>query len=79
MAVFPALHAAIHNDSADPSHRCAVTMFLHGQVHASSSAPDAASSAPVYFATPLIAADVFVSTDVRLLPSRGPPFLLPVI
>jgi hypothetical protein len=79
MAAFPALHALVHGDSTDPSHQCAVTLFLHGQVHASSAAVEAAPGAPAFAAEPLLATTVFVSTDVQLLPSRGPPSILPVI
>jgi hypothetical protein len=79
MAAFPALHALVHNDSSDPSHHCVVTMFLHGQVHASSAAVAAARSAPAFAAEPFFAAAAFVSADVRLLPCRGPPFLRPLI
>jgi hypothetical protein len=79
MAAVPALHALVHRDSSDPSHHCVVTMFLHGQVHASNAAVDAAPSAPAFADEPLFAAAVFVSADVRLLPCRGPPFLRPVI
>jgi hypothetical protein len=75
MAAAPALHALVHGDASDPSHHCAVTMFLHGQVHASSAAVKVARSAPAFAAEPLFAVAAFVSADVRLLPCRGPPFL----
>ena len=73
MAAIPALHALVHNDSSDPSHQCAVTMFLHGQVHASSAAVAVARSAPAFAEAPLLGDAIFVSADVRLLPCRGPP------
>jgi hypothetical protein len=79
MAVFPSLHALVHNDSTDPSHRCAVTMLLHGQVHATGGAVEVIRNAPIFFARPLATSAVFVSADVRLLPSRGPPVLPAVI
>jgi hypothetical protein len=73
MVAVPALHAIVHHDAADPDHECAVTLFAHGQV-------DAAAAVPPVFCPPavLISIDVFprvifVSTDVRLLPGRGPP------
>ncbi|HUD45188.1 MAG TPA: hypothetical protein VMR33_00075 [Candidatus Baltobacteraceae bacterium] len=79
MAAVPALHALIHSDSSDPSHQCAVTLFLHGQVHASSAAVEVAGGPPVFAARPLFGTVVFVSSDVRLLPSRGPPALRSII
>ncbi len=79
MAASPALHALVHSDSTDPSHQCAVTLFLHGQVHSSSAAIAPARSAPVFAAEPLVCAAIFASSDVRLLPSRGPPSLRSVI
>jgi hypothetical protein len=73
MAVFPALHSLVHHDACDPDHECAVTLFSHGQVDASPTA------LPVFCApAPLIDRQsppriIFVSADIRLLPSRGPP------
>jgi hypothetical protein len=79
MATFPALHALVHHDSTDPSHNCAVTMFLQGQVHASSPAVNVVRSAPIFYTQPFVAAADFVAADVQLLPSCGPPAFLPVI
>ncbi len=73
MAVFPALHALVHPDADDPGHECAVTLFSHGQVDTScTAAPVLHAPAPLTFsqAPPEI---IFVSADIRLLPSRGPP------
>jgi hypothetical protein len=73
MAVFPALHALVHPDCSDPDHECAVTLFAHGQVDASPAA------APVFLAPARLVFRqsppriIFVSADIRLLPSRGPP------
>jgi hypothetical protein len=73
LAAFPALHALVHPDSSDPDHECAVTLFSHGQVDASSIA------APVFLGpvrlifNPSLPRIIFVSADIRLLPSRGPP------
>jgi hypothetical protein len=73
MAVFPALHAIVHPDCADADHECAVTLFAHGQIDASSTA------APVFCIPACLTFSqspppiIFVSTDIRLLPSRGPP------
>jgi len=73
MSAFPALHSLVHPDSADPSHECAVTLLSHGKVDVSTAA------APVLFAparvifSQLRPSVIFVSADIRLLPSRGPP------
>ena len=73
MAAFPALHALVHPDASDPDHECAVTLFSHGQVDVSSAA------APVFCAPARLIFSqsppriIFVSADIRLLPSRGPP------
>jgi hypothetical protein len=75
MSVFPALHTFVHPDASDPSHQCAVTLFLHGQVHVSAANVAPARSAPAFAAEPLFATAVFSSADVRLLPCRGPPAL----
>ena len=73
LAVFPALHALVHPDAGDADHECAVTLFSHGQVDASTAAP-AVFRAPASLifsqSPPKI---IFVSADIRLLPSRGPP------
>jgi hypothetical protein len=79
MAAVPDLHARIHSDSSNPSHQCAVTMFLHGQVHAASAAVDAVRNVPVFSSEPLLTAEAFASVDVRLLPCRGPPSLRSVV
>ena len=73
MAVLPALHALVHHDASEPGHECAVTLFSHGQVDASTTTvPVVCAPAPLVFSQspPGI---IFVSTDVRLLPGRGPP------
>jgi hypothetical protein len=73
MAVFPALHALVHHDACDPDHECAVTLFTHGQVDASTTAVAVVSApaVPVFNQEP--PGIIFVSADIRLLPSRGPP------
>jgi hypothetical protein len=73
MVAIPALHALVHPNSTDPTHQCAVTLLLHGQVHASSPFVETTRSAPAFAAEPLFANAGFVSADVRLLPCRGPP------
>jgi hypothetical protein len=73
MAAVPDFHAWVHHDAGNPNHECAVTLFLHGQVHGSSTAVEA-SPCPAVLVSHAAARGVdFVSIDVRLLPGRGPP------
>jgi len=73
MAAVPALHQLLHHDANDPSHECAVTLFLGGQVHCPGTDVAAIEPLPVLISpAPARCAD-FVSADVRLLPGRGPP------
>jgi hypothetical protein len=73
MAAVPAFHAWAHNDASNPGHECAVTLLLHGQVHSPTTEVDVTRYLPVpVFRAPARDVD-FVSTDVRLLPGRGPP------
>jgi hypothetical protein len=73
MATVPAFHAWAHQDASDPSHECAVTLFVHGQVHSPSTEVEVTkSSSGLFFYLPPRSVE-FVSADVRLLPSRGPP------
>jgi len=73
MAAVPSFHAWVHHDANDPSHECAVTLLLHGQVHAAGTEVGVMEFLPVLISSaPARCAD-FVSADVRLLPSRGPP------
>jgi hypothetical protein len=73
MVVFPELHALIHSDAADSNHNCAVTLFTHGQVHGADAAVPVVRPEPVALFIQSLREAVFVSTDVRLLPGRGPP------
>jgi hypothetical protein len=73
LAACPTLHKSIHKDADNTSHECAVTLFSHGQVDATSAAaPVFCAPAQLIFCQtpPRI---IFVSTDIRLLPGRGPP------
>jgi hypothetical protein len=73
MAAVPAFHSWVHHDAGDPNHECAVTLVLNGQLHSPATAVEAILSPPLFISsTPARCAD-FVSTDVRLLPNRGPP------
>ena len=73
MAALPALHAFVHHDSSDPNHECAVTLLLHGQVDASSAATPVFVAPQILSVVPDAPEAIFVSADLRLLPSRGPP------
>jgi hypothetical protein len=73
MAVLPALHALVHHDAAEPGHECAVTLFSHGQVDASTTAAPVVCAPTTLVFSQSLPEIIFVSTDVRLLPGRGPP------
>jgi hypothetical protein len=73
MEIFPALHLFIHSDAGDPDHECAVTLFTHGQVHGADAAVPILRPEPVVVFSQSRPEVLFVSTDVRLLPGRGPP------
>jgi hypothetical protein len=73
MAAVPAFHSWFHHDAADPDHQCAVTLFLHGQMHSATTGVEAAAFSPVLISLAPARGVDFVSADVRLLPSRGPP------
>jgi hypothetical protein len=70
------LHALLHKDASEPGHQCAVTLFAHGQVHCPDAAVPVVRSEPMVVFVASRPAAVFVSSDVRLLPDRGPPSLL---
>jgi hypothetical protein len=73
MAAVPALHAWAHPDARDPGHECAVTLFLHGQLHSSATEVAVTKHPPVLVSQAPVRRVDLVSSDVRLLPSRGPP------
>ena len=73
MAAVPAFHAWAHQDASDPSHQSAVTLRLQGQVHSPATEVAAAKDQPVLTFQVPARRIAFVSADVRLLPSRGPP------
>ncbi len=73
LATVPALHTWLHQDASAPGHECAVTLILSGQVHTpTTDVAVAPCPSPLLSYTPSRGVD-FVSADVRLLPSRGPP------
>jgi hypothetical protein len=73
MAAIPALHTLVHDDASDPAHQCAVTLLSQGQVHCASVTVECGQPAPIFAPTAPASTRIFVSTDVRLLPVRGPP------
>ena len=74
MTVAPALHHWVHHDASDPAHQCAVTLFLSGQVHTPNTEVAIINRLPVLISIEPARRVEFSSTDIRLLPSRGPPF-----
>jgi len=73
MAAVPALHTLVHPDASKPGHECAVTLFCHGQVLASSEPRPLLCPKERLIFSQALPKVVFVSADVQLLPSRGPP------
>jgi len=75
MVALPGLHVLFHSDASDPGHQCAVTLFAHGQVHCPEAAVPVVRPEPLAVFVQSRREAGFVSTDVRLLPGRGPPSL----
>jgi len=73
LAAVPALHKLVHHDAGDPSHQCAVTLLLNGEVHCPGTEVAVTKSTPVLISVAPSRRIVWVSADVRLLPGRGPP------
>jgi hypothetical protein len=73
LAAVPALHEWVHHDARNATHECAVTLLLNGQVHSSSTQVDVVKRLPVLVSREAARTVDFVSADIRLLPSRGPP------
>jgi hypothetical protein len=73
LAAVPAFHAWVHQDASAPGHECAVTLFLNGQVHSPTTDVAVAPCPPLLVSHAPARGVNFVSADVRLLPSRGPP------
>lgn len=73
MAAVPCFHAWLHHDASEADHECAATLLLSGQVHASNADVNVARPAPVLISQSPDRQVHFDSTDIRWLPSRGPP------
>jgi hypothetical protein len=73
MAMAPAFHAWVHHDACDPGHECAATLLVSGQVHCPTTGVETPKDPPVLVLLAPAPCVDFVSADVRLLPSRGPP------
>jgi hypothetical protein len=73
VAMAPSIHAWVHPDACDPGHECAVTLLVNGQVHCPTTIVEAAKVLPVLVSAAPVPCVDFVSADIRLLPSRGPP------
>jgi hypothetical protein len=73
LAAAPDLHSWFHQDAGAPGHECAVTLFLSGQVHSPNTDVAVAPCPPLLISLAPARGVEFVSADVRLFPSRGPP------
>jgi hypothetical protein len=73
MAASPSLHEWFHSDAGDSGHRCAVTMFAHGQVDSSS--VDVVVVGPQTFLVndPSVEISVFSPAIENLPAGRAPP------
>jgi hypothetical protein len=73
MVALPALHQLIHYDAASSAHQCAVTMLAHGQIDCATTDVRACGLNLVLMPGARLPDVHFVSTDLQLQPSRGPP------
>jgi hypothetical protein len=74
LAASPSLHQWLHHDANEPDHECAVTVFAHGQVNATTIAPIIAFAAALFGGVALLAKTFeLASADYRFSPSRAPP------
>lgn len=74
LAASPSLHEWLHHDANEANHECAVTLFLHGHVDATTLAPVVAAAFALFGGIALLA-ETFVlsSVEYRFCPSRAPP------
>jgi hypothetical protein len=74
LAASPSLHEWLHHDANEPDHECAVTLFVHGQVSATTIVPVMAVMAALFGGIALLAKTFeLASADYRFSPSRAPP------
>jgi hypothetical protein len=73
LAASPSLHEWFHADAGSAHHRCAVTMFAHGQVDTAS--VDVPVAVPVTLGDIVVPAEIsFYHPSIDNLPAgRGPP------
>jgi hypothetical protein len=74
LAASPSLHQWLHHDANEADHECAVTLFAHGQVNATTIVPVMAAVAALFGGVVLLAQTFeLASADYRFSPSRAPP------
>jgi hypothetical protein len=74
LAASPSLHQWLHHDADEADHDCAVTLFAHGQVNATTIVPVMAIVAALFGGIALLANTFeLASADYRFSPSRAPP------
>jgi hypothetical protein len=74
LAASPSLHQWLHHDANEPGHECAVTLFTHGQVNATTIVPVVAVVAALFGGVALLARTFeLASADYRFSRSRAPP------
>jgi hypothetical protein len=74
LAASPSLHECLHHDANEPNHECAITLFAHGQVNATTIVPVMAVVAALFGGIALLANTFeLASADYRFSPSRAPP------
>lgn len=77
MAASEPLHKFFHADADSPGHECAVTLFVHGHVDASSVAAPVVAPVTGVEITPRLVVARFQANPRNLPPGRGPPVLCP--
>ena len=76
LRVSPQLHHWLHDDSANASHECVVTLITKGHLLAGASEAKAAMPVALVFSPPLLdPVWNFSAADYRCSRSRAPPFI----
>ena len=74
LATCPTLHHHFHHDADSADHRCAATLFTHGQVMTTDTVLVLAVLVLLFlFCVPLTTSAEFSSVDLRLGFGRAPP------